>query len=62
MTISTENFFATKTLLFKKIGLKFRNPNFSILYKIAFIFLNKIPTFRSSEINKAIPEQVKVAE
>ena len=48
--------------LFKKMGLKFRNPNFNILCKIAFIFFNKMPTLWSSEVNRAILGQVIMVE
>ena len=43
-----------KSTLFKKMGLKFRNPKFIVLYKIAFIFFNKMPTLWSLEVNKAV--------
>ena len=52
---------ATKNVLFKKMGLQFRRPNFDILCKIIFIFLIKCQLCRCSEVNKAILEQVKVA-
>ena len=42
--------------------LKFRNPNFNILIKIAFMFLIKYQPFGVQESNKAILEQVKVTE
>ena len=38
----------TKKVLFKKMGLKFRNPNFNILCKIAFVLLYKMPILWSS--------------
>ena len=44
------------------MNMKFRNSKFNILWKIVFIFSNKIPTLWSLEINKAILEQVKVTE
>ena len=34
-----------KSTLFKKMGLKFRNPKFIVLYKIAFIFFIKCQPF-----------------
>ena len=43
------------------MGLKFRNPKFNISGKVAFFFFNKMLTLWSSEVNKAIPEQVTVA-
>ena len=43
------------------MALKFRNPKFNILRKIAF-FLNKIPTVWSLKLNKTILEQMKAAE
>ena len=46
-----------KKVLFKKMSLEFRNPK-TILRKKAFIFLYKMPTLSSSEVNKAILEQV----
>ena len=46
----------------KKMSLKFRNPKFNILCKIAFIFLIKCQPFKSLEVNKAILEQEKVTE
>ena len=36
---------AIKKVLFKKMRLKFRNPNFKILIKIAFMFLIKYQPF-----------------
>ena len=44
------------------MGLKFLNPKFNILCTIANTFFYKIPTLWSSEVNKAILEQVIVAE
>ena len=52
---------AKESTLFKKIVLKFWNPKFNNLCKIAFI-ISQISTFWSSEVNKAILEQVKVTE
>ena len=44
-----------------KKRVKSGNTELDILCKIAFIFY-KMPTLLSSEVNKAILEQVKVAE
>ena len=59
MPISTEtdnqkyrNYCNLKSTLFKKIGLKFRNPKFNNLCKIAFFFF----------FTNATLEQVKVTE
>ena len=69
MPISTEtdnqkyrNHCNLKSTLFKKIGLKFRNPKFNNLCKIAFFFFLQMPTLYSLELNKATLEQVKVTE
>ena len=53
---------ATKKVRSLVMNMKFRNSKFNILCKIAFIFLNKIPTLWSLEVNKAILEQVQVTE
>ena len=50
-----------KSTAFKKKGLKFLNSNLIFLRRIYSIFY-EIPTFWSSEINKSMMEQVKVAE
>ena len=47
-----------KCTIFKKIGLKFRNPKFNIFLQDN---IYKMPTRWNSEVNKVIPEQVKVA-
>ena len=47
-----------RNTLFKKMVLKFRNPKFNILCKIAFTFL--MPVLSSSEANTFIPKQSKV--
>ena len=44
------------------MGLKFQNPKFNILYKITDVFLYEMPTHWRSQVNEAIPEQLKVAE
>ena len=53
---------ATKKVHSLIMNMKFRNSKFNIWCKKAFIFLNKIPTLWSLEVNKAIVEQVKVTE
>ena len=47
-----------KSIIFKKMSLKFRNPKFNIFLQNN---IYKIPTFWNSEKSKAILEQVKVA-
>ena len=44
------------------MGLKFRNSKFTILCKIALYFSYKMLTLCNSEVNKAILEQIEVAE
>ena len=60
MQISTQT--GNHKYSFSKMGLKFRNSKFIILCKIALYFSYKILTLCNSEVNKAILEQVEVAE
>ena len=44
------------------MGVEFQNPKFNVLRKITFIFFYKMPIFWSTQVNIAIPGQVKVAK
>ena len=47
-----------ESIIFIKMGRKFRNPKFNILLQNS---IHKMPTLWNSEVYKAILEQVKVA-
>ena len=44
---------------FQKMSLKFLNPKFNIFLQNNIYFLFKMPTLWSSEVDKAILEQLK---